>query len=486
MIAVIRKWSQRRWRYTKHSRLCRLFNHVGLPEPSLEAKGADNDDVRPRRPTRRMAARANCAPTAPARSQAILTTPAVTTSPTITPLTSASRLRLALILGSLTTFAPMSIDLYLPAFPELTRHFRVGQVSIQLTLTTCLAGLAVGQLLAGPCSDAMGRRRPLLIGLAVYVVASVGCALAPSAAALTGLRLVQGLAGAAGVVIARAVVRDLYSGLALARFFSLLMLVNGLAPILAPLIGSQLIRVVPWQGLFVALAAYGVLLLVGAGFGLPETLPPPARRRGGLRATGRVMRELLADRRFVGYTVASGLVFAAMFSYIAGSPFVLQQIYGLSPQIYGVAFGVNALGIVALGHLNGLLLRRLSPLRLLTAGLVVAALGGVGLITAVLSGLGLPAILLTLFAVVASVGLVLPNSTALALSGRPEQAGSASALLGVLQFLLSAVAAPLVGAFGVDTAVPMAALMCGLTLGGLTTFALLCRPRDAVATMSIA
>lgn len=405
----------------------------------------------------------------------------MTTSPTIAPVTSASRLRLALILGSLTAFAPMSIDLYLPAFPELTRHFGVGQASVQLTLTACLAGLALGQLLVGPCSDAMGRRRPLLIGLAVYVAASVGCALAPSAVALTWLRLVQGLAGAAGLVIARAVVRDLYSGVALARFFSLLMLVNGLAPILAPLIGSQLIRVVPWQGLFAVLAGYGVLLLVGAGFGLPETLPPPARRRGGLRVTRRVMRELLADRRFVGYALASGLVFAAMFSYIAGSPFVLQQIYGLSPQLYGVAFGVNALGIAALGQLNGLLLRRLPPRRLLAAGLVLAVLGGVGLITAVVAGLGLPAVLPALFAVVASVGLVLPNSTALALSGRPEQAGSASALLGVLQYLFGAVAAPLVGAFGTGTAVPMAALMCGLTLGGLAMFALLTSPGGAVA-----
>ena len=391
----------------------------------------------------------------------------------IAPVTSASRLRLALILGSLTTFASMSIDLYLPAFPELTRHFGVGQPSVALTLTACLAGLALGQLLAGPCSDAMGRRRPLLIGLAVYVVASVGCALAPSAAALTGLRLVQGLAGAAGLVIARAVVRDLYSGVALARFFSLLMLVHGLSPILAPLIGSQLIRVMPWQGLFAVLAGYGVLLLIGTGFGLPETLPPAARRRGGLRATGRVMRELLTDRRFVGYALAAGLVFAAMFSYIAASPFVLQQIYGLSPQLYGVVFGVNAVGFMALGQLNRLLLGRLSPRRLLAAGLVVATLGGVGLITAVLAGFGLPAILAAMFAVVASVGLVLPNSTALALSNRPQQAGSASALLGVLQYLFGAVAAPLVGAFGAATAVPMAALMCGLTLGGLAMFVLL-------------
>jgi DHA1 family bicyclomycin/chloramphenicol resistance-like MFS transporter len=404
----------------------------------------------------------------------------VTASPIIAPVTSASRLRLVLILGSLTAFAPMSIDLYLPSFPELTRHFNVSQANVQLTLTACLAGLALGQLLAGPCSDAMGRRRPLLIGLTVYVAVSVGCALAPSVAALTGLRLAQGLAGAAGLVIARAVIRDLYSGVALARFFSLLMLVTGLAPILAPLIGSQLIRVVPWPGLFAVLAGYGMLLLIGAGFGLPETLPLPARRRGGLRTTWPVMRELLVDRRFVGYALSSGLVFAALFAYIAGSPFVLQEVYGLSPQLYGVAFGVNAVGIAALGQLNGLLLRRLPPLRLLAAGLVLAVLGGAALIMAVLAGLGLPVVLPALFAVVASVGLVLPNSTALALSGRPEQAGTASALLGVLQYLFGAVAAPLVGVFGAGTAIPMAALVCGLTLGGLAVFALLTADRTTL------
>lgn len=436
-------------------------------------------DVRPQRPTQRAVIRTTRTQAAPTRPQGVLIAPAATASLAIAPVTSASRLRLALILGSLTAFAPMSTDLYLPAFPELTRHFGASQAAVQLTLTACLTGLALGQLLAGPCSDAMGRRRPLLIGLAVYVAASVGCALAPSAAALTGLRLAQGLAGAAGLVIARAVVRDLYSGVALARFFSLLMLVHGLAPILAPLIGSQLIRVVPWQGLFAVLAGYGVLLLVGVSFGLPETLPPPARHRGGLRVTGRVMRQLLTDRRFIGYALASGLVYAAMFCYIAGSPFVLQQTYGLSPQLYGVAFGVNAVGLATLAQLNRLLLRRLPPRRLLTTGLVLAALGGVGLITAALAGLGLPAILPALFAVVTSIGLVLPNATTLALSGHPEQAGSASALLGVLQFLLGAVAAPLVGAFGASTTVPMAALICGLTLGGLAISTLLTPDRAA-------
>ena len=386
---------------------------------------------------------------------------------------------LAVVLGSLTALGPMSIDMYLPALPRLTERFGVGESAVQLTLTACLAGLGIGQLLVGPLSDSFGRRRPLLAGLAVYVIASVGCALAPSVAVLTVARLGQGLAGAAGVVIARAVVRDLYSGTALARFFSMLMLVNGLAPILAPVIGGQLIRVAPWQGVFVALAAYGALVLLGAAFGLPETLPATARGRGSLRRTGRALGELLGDRRFVGYALASGLLFAAMFSYISGSPFVLQHVYGLSPQQFALAFGANALGIMALGQLSGLLVRRVPPRRLLLAGLLLAVAGGSTLLATTVASLGLPTVLPGLFAVVSSVGLVMPNATALAMSGRPEMAGGASAVIGVLQFALGAAAAPLVGTAGTTSAVPMAALMCALTVAALLAFSLLTRSRIA-------
>jgi len=392
----------------------------------------------------------------------------------------ASRLRLALVLGSLTALGPLSIDMYLPALPQLTERFHTGEPEVQLTLTACLAGLGLGQLLMGPLSDALGRRRPLVAGLVVYVVASLGCALAPSVEVLTAARLAQGFAGAAGVVIARAVARDLYSGPALARFFSMLMLVNGMAPILAPVIGSQLLRVLPWPGVFVALAAYGVLVSLGAGLGLPETLPSTVRRPGGLRRTASVMAELLSDRRFVGYAAAPGLLFAAMFAYIAGSPFVLQQVYGLSAQQFGLVFGMNALGIMALGQLSGRLVHRVPPRRLLLAGLLTAVTGGAVLVATTVGNLALPAVLPGLFLIVASVGLVMPNATALAMAGRPEQAGSASALLGVLQFALGAAAAPLVGAAGTVTAVPMAVLMFALTVAALMAFALLTRSRKPV------
>lgn len=397
----------------------------------------------------------------------------------------AGRVRLAVILGSLTALGPLSIDMYLPALPRLTEDFRASEAAVQLTLTACLAGLALGQLVAGPLSDRIGRRRPLMIGLIVYVLASLACALAPTAGLLTAARLLQGLAGAAGVVIGRAVARDLFAGTALARFFSMLILVGGLAPILAPVIGSQLMRVLPWSGVFVVLAGYGVLTLVITRLGLPETLPAGERSTGGFRRTGVVMGEVLGDRRFIGYALASGLVFAAMFAYISGSPFVLQRIYGLSPQQFGWAFGLNALGILVLGQLNGVLLRWFAPRRLLLAGLLLAVAGALGLIAAVRLRAGLPPVLGSLFAVVSSVGLVMPNATALALSWLPPQrAGSASALLGVLQFVFGAVAAPLVGAVGAaaanPTALPMAVAMGVLAVSALLAFVLLTprRSRD--------
>ncbi len=254
-------------------------------------------------------------------------------------------MRLLIILGALSAFAPLSIDMYLPALPALGRGFGASASQTQLTLNACLLGLALGQMIAGPLSDALGRRRPLLVGVAAYAAASLLCVIAPSIGALVLLRFVQGLAGAAGIVIARAVMRDWYTGVA-ARYFSLLMLVNGLAPILAPVIGGQLRRVASWRGIFVTLALIGVLLLLATARGLPETLARADRHTGSVPATLATFRRLLADRSFVGHALSSGFAFAAMFAYIAGSPFVLQDIYGVSPQLFSIVCGMNALGII--------------------------------------------------------------------------------------------------------------------------------------------
>lgn len=383
----------------------------------------------------------------------------------------AARVRLLLILGSLSAFGPLSIDMYLPGLPALLADFNTGVSQVQLTLSACLLGLAVGQLVAGPLSDTFGRRAPLLIGLVGYAVASLLCALAPNVTVLIGLRFVQGFAGAAGIVIGRAIVRDMHSGQAAAKYFSLLMLVNGSAPILAPIIGGQVLRHTSWHGVFVVLAGIGCLLFLAALFGIRETLPPARRQRGGVLGTLRTFRRLGTDRSFIGYAAALGLAIAAMFAYIAGSPFVLQEIYGVSPQQFSLLFGMNALGIVIAGQINARLIGRVPLKRLLGGGIVVSTSGGVLLLLAVGAlGGGLPLVLAALFLVVASLGFILPNATALALSAHPDTAGSASALIGLLQYTIGAIAAPLVGIAGEETALPMAIIMAALGVSALLVY----------------
>jgi len=387
---------------------------------------------------------------------------------TVAPATRTSTVRLVVVLGAVNAIGPLSIDMYLPAFPEIADGLNTSAAQVQLTLTACVAGLALGQLVVGPLSDRLGRRVPLIAAMAVYAVASVSCALAPSALVLMGLRLVQGLAGAGGVVIARAVVRDLHSGAAAVRLFSSLMLVTGLAPILAPLAGAQILGVTSWRGIFLVLAVLSALLAALVAFGLRETLPSERRSRNGLGRTLATMRGLLADRWFLGHALAGGLGFGALFAYIAGSSFVLQGIYGVSPQLYSVLFAMNGLGLIAGSQLNARLVGRFGPGRLLRAGLLsIATSSGVLLAVVLAGGLGVWAVLVPMFVIVSSLSFVLPNSTALALADHAEVAGTASALLGVCQFLIGALVAPLVGAGGTDSAVPMAAVMTAAALGAL-------------------
>src|SRR2546422_3401155 len=383
------------------------------------------------------------------------------------------RARIFVLLGGLTAFGPLSIDMYLPALPAIGRDLAASESVIQLTLTACLTGLALGQILAGPLSDRLGRRRPLLIGVAGYVLASLLCATAPAAPLLVGFRLLQGLAGAAGIVIARAFVRDLYVGAAAARYFSRLVLIMGLAPILAPIIGAQLLRFTSWHGIFVTLAIIAALLWLGAAVGLPETLPAARRSSRGLRGTLGTFRALLSDARFIGYALSAGLAFGAMFAYIAGSPFVLQEIYGVSPQAFSLIFGTNALGFVAASQINGSLVGRIPPARLLTAGLIAAAVASLTILLVILvGGLGLVALWPPLFVLVSSIGFIVPNATALALSRRPDAAGTGSALLGVIQSGVGAAGAPLVVVAGISSALPMASVIALSGTGAILAFTL--------------
>ncbi len=386
---------------------------------------------------------------------------------------------LVLVLGGLSAFGPLSVDMYLPALPSIADELGGGASGVQLTLTAVLAGLALGQLIAGPLSDQLGRRMPLMVGVSGYAAASLACAFAPSVGVLVALRFLQGLGGAAGIVIARAVVRDLYEGVAAARFFSRLMLVTGLAPIFAPIFGAQVLRFTDWRGVFWVLAGIGVVLVIGVAVGVPETWPVSRRSGAGVGTTLRRMFGLTRDRVLMGYALASGLAFAAMFAYISGSPFVIQEIYGASPQFFSIVFGVNAFGLAAAGQLNAQLVARISPQRLLHLGLGITFVSGLALLVVVAFEVpGLAALLPPLFFLVTSMGLIFPNATALALAEHPEAAGSASALLGVLQFIVGAAVAPLVGIAGEGTALPMAVLIAILGMGALLAHFFLSRPAE--------
>ncbi|GII22465.1 multidrug effflux MFS transporter [Planosporangium mesophilum] len=376
---------------------------------------------------------------------------------------------LLVLLGTVTGIGPFSMDMYLPALPHIGDEFHAGPSGVQLTLTACLVGLAVGQLLIGPLSDRWGRRRPVLAGLGLYAVTSLLCAVAPSVGALTAARLGQGVAGGAALVIVRAVVRDLYSGAAAAAYFSRLMLIFGVAPVVAPSLGGLALRVTGWRGIFVILAAIGALVLAAAVVGLPETLPPERRYAGGLAQTLRGMRALLRDRGYVGYVLALGLGGAGLFAYIAGSSYALQRVYGASPQLYGLLFGLNALGFVFVGQLNGRLVRRVPPRRLLAIGLAVLVGAAVAFLL-VTRWHQLAAAAVPLFVFMSVFGLVFPNTTALALDLHPERAGAASALLGAGQSLCGAIIAPLVGLAGAGSATPMALAMTVSAVGGGLAF----------------
>ncbi|MBN6188829.1 multidrug effflux MFS transporter [Aneurinibacillus sp. BA2021] len=389
----------------------------------------------------------------------------------------ANRMWLAFVLGSLSAFGPLSLDMYLPSLPTLAKELQTTASLAQLSLTFCLLGLSFGQLLAGPLSDMRGRRGPLLTALILYAVSSLLCAFAPSVGVLIALRFVQGVAGSAGIVISRAMVRDLYSGTELTKFFSLLMLVNGAAPILAPVVGGQLLRVISWPGIFVVLSVIGIIMFVAVRFGLPETLPPARRSKAGILPTFSVFGKLLRNRTFIGYALSQGLVVAAMFAYISGSPFVIQDIFGASPQMFSLFFAVNGVGIIIASQVTGRLAGRVREAVLFVSGLLIAACGGVVLLVMILLNAGLAVILIPLFFVVSSVGIVSTAGFSLAMQDQKEAAGSASALLGLLSFVFGALLAPLVGMGGSHTAVPMGVIIACADVGALLCYLFLVRKK---------
>jgi len=362
---------------------------------------------------------------------------------------------LLVTLALLSAVAPFATDLYLPAFPQMTTDLDTSATTVQLTLTGFLVGLAVGQLGFGPISDRFGRRTPLLAGAVLCVVASVVTVLAPTVEVLVAGRVLQGFAGAAGVVIGRAVISDVTSGSEAARAFSLLMIVGGVAPVVAPVVGGFLAAPLGWRGVLGIVLALTVLMLVAVLAVVRETYPPERRTAG--RATGS-LRDL-GSRVFVGRTLTFAFGFTVMMAYISASPFVYQTMMGVSEAAYGVLFAVNALAIMASSATSARLVGRVPAARLLTIGVAVVATGAVGVLVLAVSGLPAGWLAVALFVVTAGMGLVLGNATGLALQAVPRAAGTASAVLGALQFGLAAVATPLVSLAGEDTAVPLGVVM---------------------------
>ena len=381
-------------------------------------------------------------------------------------LTRGSRVLYIVALGLLVGLGPFTIDLYLPAFPVVADELRASEAAIQLTLTATMVGFGVGQLVIGPWSDTVGRKLPLILATAIHVAASLGVALAPTIEWVLVARVFQGIGAAGGGVVAMATVRDLFGGQPLVRMLSRLALVTGLAPILAPVIGSQLLLWLDWRGLFVALAGYGVLVILLAALLVAETLPPERRRMKGHSTARQRYAAVLSDRVFIGVALIAGLLFSGLFAYLSSSSFVFQEVYGFDAQQYGILFAVNSLGLAVASQVASRLMCRFAPPKILAVSLPTMALAGFGAALAAALDAGLAPVVACTFVFLTCAGLSFPCIQVTALAPHGSEAGTAAALLGAVNFGLASIAAPVVGAFGTESAVPM-----GLAMGIALTLA---------------
>ncbi|MBE1458260.1 DHA1 family bicyclomycin/chloramphenicol resistance-like MFS transporter [Nocardiopsis terrae] len=407
------------------------------------------------------------------------TSPAPTSEQEVDPKPNLMRSRksialLVLVLGVLTATGPLATDMYLPAFPQITRELGATEGQIGLTLTAIMLGLSVGQLIIGPMSDAWGRRGPLLVGVALFTVTSVLCVFVPNVTVFIALRFVQGVAGAAGAVVARAVVRDMFQGDDAVRFFSRLALVMMLAPLLAPLVGAQLLLVGPWQLSFWVLAGMSALSFVLVLLWLPESLPPESRQSQGPRQLASTVWSLVRNPRFVGPVLTLGLSFGMLFTYVSAFSFVSQNEFDVSPQTYAWLFAVNSLALMTGTQSNGLLVGRVDTRRRLLMGLVLALVAVVSLLVSALLGVSQLWVVVALLALMMlSVGFIMPNATVSALDGQPASvAGTASALMGSLQFALGGSVASLAGLTpsGEASLLSMSVVMASVAVLSLSAF----------------
>lgn len=393
-----------------------------------------------------------------------------------------NQLRFALLLGTFSALGPFTIDMYLPSFPEIVAQFGTTASLVQLSLTACLLGLGLGQLVMGTLSDVHGRRKPLLICMILYLAASFTCALAPNIEFFIVVRFLQGFAASAGIVISRAIVRDVYNGHELTKFFSLLMLVSNLAPLVAPVVGSGIISFTTWVGVFVVLGLIGIFLSIMTTWKLDETLPVEQRVPSNFMQVLRNFKSLLQDPQFAGYALAQGIMIAGVFAYVSGTPFIYQNIYGASPQLFAILFGSNGISLIIGSQIVGRLTHRFSERSFLLTGLLLAGCSSAAVLIAALVHGPLWALVIPLFFFVASIGMTATASFSLAMEHQSHVAGSAAALLGLIPFILGAVVSPLVGIAGEHTAVPLGVIILSTSVVALLAYlGLVRRPRKELA-----
>lgn len=391
------------------------------------------------------------------------------------------RLLYVLVLGALVGLGPFTIDLYLPAFPVLAKDFGVGDAAIQLTLTGTTIGFALGQLIVGPWSDRVGRRIPLFVATGLHVVASVMAAMAPDVYLLMVFRVLQGVGAAGGGVVAMAIVRDLFGGRPLVKMLARLALVTSLAPVVAPLVGSQLLRVMEWRGIFIILSIYGAVMLVAAILSVRETRPRDREIPAGHSTMRERYRALFTDRVFIGVAVLGGMQFSGLFAYLSSSSFLFQEVYGLDAQQFGLLFGINSIGILVGNQTSARIMKWIGPQWILACTTTVQAAAAAAIVVGGLVGWGFLGVTIPLFFFILACGFAFPCVQVIALAPHGAEAGTAASLLGAVNFGLSGAISPIVGLLGISTAIPMGGVMLATSIVAILSLWFVVRPKTVPA-----
>jgi DHA1 family bicyclomycin/chloramphenicol resistance-like MFS transporter len=400
--------------------------------------------------------------------------------------TGKERLTLAFLLGMLGMLGPLNIDMYLPSFPDIANDLGTSASLVQLSLTACLIGLAVGQVIVGPISDAQGRRKPLLVSISLFVVSSLLCAFAPNITTLVAARFLQGFTASAGIVLSRAVVRDVFSGKELSKFFALLMVINATAPMIAPMAGGAILLLpfASWNTIFYFLSLLGLVIVLIVALRLKETLPPEKRIPSSVGHSVRTMGSLMKDRSFIGYALTVGFIHGGSFAYVSGTPFVYQGIYDVSPQVFSILFGINGLAIISgsfiIGRFGGIVGER----RLLRNAVIIAVSATfILLIMTIIKG-PLATLVIPIFIYMTTMGMILTSTFTLAMEKQGHRAGSASAVLGLLPLLLGSMVSPLVG-INETTAIPMGAILFITSFIGSIAFFSLTKQKEVEKSVKV-